>query len=75
VDEGIFSDLERFAAEEMTCALDILKRNSEATSGPAADIEKARCVHCKFLARLAEVKAEYEKRGEPFPSARPKSQW
>jgi|HubBroStandDraft_6_1064221.scaffolds.fasta_scaffold01540_12 hypothetical protein len=60
MDEDIFSALERFAAEEMTCV-------SQNTAG----IEKARvCVHCRFLARLAGLKAEYEKRGEPLPSAR-----
>jgi hypothetical protein len=64
MDEDIFSALERFAADEMTCV-----------SGTTAGIERVRvCVHCKFLARLTELKAEYEKRGEPFPSARTKSQ-
>jgi hypothetical protein len=64
MDEDIFSVLERFAAEEMTCA-----------SQMTADLENVGvCVHCRFLARLAELKAEYEKRGEPFPSAGVKGQ-
>jgi len=69
--EDIFTNLERFAAEEMVCVMDIYKNHD---LEPLAQPPHTRCLHCKFLKQLRDLKAEYIRRGEPFPYA-PEDSW